>query len=115
APLPARGVSLFAPPRGGPLWGAPGPRLGDALLEPEAVTAIRLSLVCSVAATALSVGLGLPLAWVQARGRFPGQPLVRALTLLPVVLPPVVGGVALLAVFGRRGLVGQWLEPLGIP
>jgi molybdate transport system permease protein len=114
AALAAVGAALFLLPFVGLLWKAPWAGLAEALLAPEALTAMRLSLVCSLAATALAVVLGLPLAWVQARGRFPGRALLRALTLLPVVLPPVVGGVALLAVFGRRGLVGQWLDPLGI-
>jgi molybdate transport system permease protein len=108
------GAALFVLPLVGLLWRAPWGSLVEALVAPEATAAMRLSLVCSLAATVLSVALGLPLAWVQARGRFPGRGLLRALTLLPVVLPPVVGGVALLAVFGRRGLIGQWLDPLGI-
>ena len=52
---------------------------------------------------------GVPLAWVQARMRFRGQNVLRALTTLPMVLPPVVGGVALLLAFGRRGLIGSYL------
>jgi molybdate transport system permease protein len=71
--------------------------------------ALRLSLVCSVGAVAVSVLLGVPLAFLLARVAFPGRNLVRALTTLPMVFPPVVGGVALLLAFGRRGLVGQWL------
>jgi molybdate transport system permease protein len=110
----ALGAALFILPLLGLLWRAPWGALADALLEPEALMAMRLSLVCSLAATAVSIVLGLPLAWVQARGSFPGRSLLRALTLLPVVLPPVVGGVALLSVFGRRGLLGQFLDPLGI-
>ena len=74
--------------------------------------ALRLSLVCSLSATALSVLFGLPLAWVLARVEFPGKPLVRGLVLLPLVLPPVVGGVALLAAFSNRGLVNNWLDAL---
>ncbi len=54
--------------------------------------------------------LGVPLAWLLARVAFPGRRLVRALVTVPLVLPPVVGGVALLLVLGRRGLVGQWLD-----
>jgi molybdate transport system permease protein len=54
--------------------------------------------------------LGVPLAWLLARTAFPGRRLVRALVTVPLVLPPVVGGVALLLVFGRRGLVGEWLD-----
>ena len=72
--------------------------------------ALWLSLVCSVGATALAFVLGLPLAWVLARTDVPGRHVVRALVLLPMVLPPVVGGVALLLAFGRRGLVGQYLD-----
>ncbi len=54
--------------------------------------------------------LGVPLAWLLARVEFPGRRFVRALVTVPLVLPPVVGGVALLLVFGRRGLVGEWLD-----
>ena len=57
---------------------------------------------------------GVPMALVLARTRFPGQRVVRSLILLPLVLPPVVGGIALLYTFGRRGLLGQSLEVLGI-
>ena len=110
----ALGAALFILPLVGLLWKAPWSDLAGALLEPEALMAMRLSLVCSLAATAISIVLGLPLAWIQARTSFPGRSLLRALTLLPVVLPPVVGGVALLSVFGRRGLLGQFLDPLGI-
>lgn len=78
----------------------------DDLTTPDSLTALRLSLVCSLGATVLSVVLGLPLAWVLARVRFPGRALVRGLVLVPLVLPPVVGGVALLSAFSRRGLVG---------
>ncbi|MGZ4712904.1 MAG: ABC transporter permease [Acidimicrobiia bacterium] len=87
----------------------PWARLGDDLTTREATDALRLSLVCSLWATALSVILGLPLAWVLARVEFPGRGVVRALTLLPMVLPPVVGGVGLFYAFGRDGLVGQYL------
>ncbi len=58
------------------------------------------------------MAFGLPLAWVLARVEFPGKPLVRGLVLLPLVLPPVVGGVALLAAFSNRGLVNNWLDAL---
>jgi molybdate transport system permease protein len=84
--------------------------LPDLLTEPEVRDALRLSLVCSLSATALSLVLGLPLAWLLARTRFTGRAVVRALVLLPMVLPPVVGGLALLLAFGRNGLVGQWLD-----
>jgi molybdate transport system permease protein len=72
--------------------------------------ALRLSLLSATAATAVSLLLGVPLAWLLARTGFPGRRLIRALVTLPLVLPPVVGGVALLLVLGRTGLVGRWLD-----
>src|SRR5215471_15543981 len=80
--------------------------------------ALRLSLVCSLASTVLACLLGVPLAWVLARLRFPGKSLLRGITTLPMVLPPVVGGVALLLAFGRRGLIGEPIASatgLGLP
>jgi molybdate transport system permease protein len=74
------------------------------------LAALRLSLITASLATVGCLLLGVPLAWVLARGAFPGRRLIRALVTVPLVLPPVVGGVALLLVFGRRGLVGQWLD-----
>lgn len=79
------------------------------ITTPEAREALRLSLVASLSAALLAGVLGLPLAWLLARVRFPGRSLVRGLVLLPMVLPPVVGGVALAAAFSRRGLVGSHL------
>ena len=102
-------VAFFALPLIGLFKRASWATLVDDLTTTESLTALRLSLVCSLSATALSVLFGLPLAWVLARLRFPGRPLVRALVLLPLVLPPVVGGVALLAAFSRRGIVGEHL------
>jgi len=105
-------VAFFALPLLGLLQKASWSTLGDDLTTPVARDALRLSLVCSLSATALSVLFGLPLAWVLARVQFPGKPLVRGLVLLPLVLPPVVGGVALLAAFSNRGLVNNWLDAL---
>jgi molybdate transport system permease protein len=72
--------------------------------------ALRLSLLCASLATVLCLVLGVPLAWLLARGGVPGRGLLRALVTVPLVLPPVVGGVALLLVLGRRGLVGRQLD-----
>ncbi len=102
----ALGVLFFALPLVGLLQRASWSTLAADLTTPEARAALRLSLVCSLSAAALSVLVGLPLAWTLARVPFPGKPLVRALVLLPLVLPPVVGGVALLGAFARRGIVG---------
>ncbi|MFE2599387.1 ABC transporter permease [Streptomyces sp. NPDC059396] len=84
--------------------------LGTHLTSPETVQALKLSLLVSFCSLGLSLVLGVPLAWLLARVRFPGKTLVRTLVLLPMVLPPTVGGVALLLGFGRRGLLGPWLE-----
>ncbi len=87
-------------------WGS----LWDNLTSQQAKDAIKLSLECSLWSTAISVCFGVPLAYVLARVPFPGKALVRALVVLPMVLPPVVGGVALLYAFGRtNGLVGGWI------
>src|SRR4029450_13132962 len=110
AVLAALAVAFFVLPLVGLLQRAPWSELIDDLTDPVVRDALRLSLVCSVSATALAFVLGLPLAWVLARTEFPGRHVVRALVLLPMVLPPVVGGVALLLAFGRRGLVGQYLD-----
>jgi molybdate transport system permease protein len=87
----------------------------ELLLTAEVGQALRLSLVCATSATLVCLVLGVPLAWVLARAQFPGRSLVRALVTVPLVLPPVVGGVALLLLLGRRGVVGQHLDrELGI-
>lgn len=80
----------------------------------SSVAALSLSLRTSAIATVLCVVFGVPMALVLARTEFPGQQILRALVLLPLVLPPVVGGIALLYTFGRQGLVGSSLEVLGI-
>lgn len=89
---------------------APWRTLPGQLLRPEVGEALRLSLVCATLATVLCLMLGVPLAWVLARARFPGRRLLRALVTVPLVLPPVVGGVALLLLLGRRGLIGERLD-----
>jgi len=74
------------------------------------VDAMRVSLVVSLGAALVSLVVGLPLAWALARETLPGARVIRALVMLPMVLPPVVAGTALLFALGRRGLVGQWLD-----
>ncbi|RKT31461.1 molybdate transport system permease protein [Microbacterium sp. AG1240] len=82
--------------------------------SPSSMDALWLSLRTSLTATALCIVVGVPMSLVLARTRFWGQKILRSLVLLPLVLPPVVGGIALLYTFGRRGLLGQHLEVLGI-
>lgn len=106
----AAGLAFLVLPLLGLLVRAPWPTLGTRLMQPQMLDALRLSLVTATLATGLCLLFGVPLAWTLARVRFPGAGLVRALVTVPLVLPPVVGGVALLLVFGRRGLVGGWLD-----
>ena len=106
----ALGALLLVVPLIGLLLRAPWSGLPRILATPEVADALRLSLVSATLATAVSLVLGVPLAWVLARSDLPGLRLLRALVTLPLVLPPVVGGVALLLVLGRNGLVGQHLD-----
>ncbi|MBF4461965.1 MULTISPECIES: ABC transporter permease [unclassified Rathayibacter] len=80
----------------------------------SSIAALLLSLRTAAAATLLCIAIGVPMALTLARTTFPGQGLVRSLVLLPLVLPPVVGGIALLYTFGRLGLLGSTLQALGI-
>ena len=89
---------------------APWRGLSRLLSENDVLTALRLSLECATAATAASLVFGVPLAWVLARMRLPGMGFLRALVTLPLVLPPVVGGIALLLALGRNGIVGRHLD-----
>ena len=98
--LPLAGLLIRAP------WG----KLGAALSGSDATQALTLSLWTATVSTAISMVIGVPLAWVLARSSFPGQRLLRALVTLPLVLPPVVGGVALLLAFSRTGFVGRYLD-----
>lgn len=108
--LAAVALAFFALPFVGLLWRAPWADAWALLGTEELRRAFILSMECSLWATALSVVLGVPLAWVLAVGRFPGRDLLRALCMLSMVLPPVVGGIALFFALGRRGLVGQHLD-----
>lgn len=106
----ALAVALLVVPLAGLLQRAPWSSLASRLADDAVLEAVRVSLIVSVSAAALCLVLGLPLAWVLARVDLPFQRLVRAVVLLPMVLPPVVAGTALLFALGRRGLVGQWLD-----
>ncbi|MHA7180882.1 ABC transporter permease [Arthrobacter sp. MDB2-24] len=90
------------------------PRFVPLVTSESAQAALLLSLRTSLTAAFLCVVVGVPMALVLARTSFRGQRLVRSLVLLPLVLPPVVGGIALLYTFGRRGLLGGSLHALGI-
>lgn len=108
--LATLGVAFFILPLLGLLVRAPWRDAVRSLTEPDTLQALKLSLLASLSATGIALVLGVPMAWIYARVEFPGRALLRALTTLPMVLPPVVGGIALLLAFGRRGLLGSWLE-----
>lgn len=90
------------------------PNFWTLISSESSVAALLLSLRTSAVSTLLCLVVGMPLALVLARARFPGINLLRSLVLVPLVLPPVVGGIALLYTFGRRGLLGESLEVAGI-
>jgi molybdate transport system permease protein len=109
--LPALvGLAFLVLPVAGLLIRAPWTTLPRRLAEPGILTALRLSLQTATAATLVCLVLGVPLAWLLARVDIPGRRVLRAMVTVPLVLPPVVGGVALLLVFGRRGIIGGWLD-----
>jgi molybdate transport system permease protein len=103
-------VAFFASPFIGLLWRAPWGSTWSVVSSEVVQRALWLSVRTSLASMVLSVIFGVPLAWMLARIDFPGRSVVRALTTLSMVLPPVVGGVALFFSFGRRGLFGQYLD-----
>jgi molybdate transport system permease protein len=103
------GLLLFLLPLAGLIVRAPWNQALGELTDPTTTTALGLSLFCSLTATAIAMVLGIPLAIVLARTHGTLRNLLRALTTLPMVLPPVVGGVALLLAFGRRGIAGSLL------
>jgi molybdate transport system permease protein len=103
-------IAFFTLPLLGLIWRAPWGDVWDYLADETTRTALRLSIVCSLWATGFSILFGVPLAWLLARVEFPGRAAVRALCTLSMVLPPVVGGVALFFALGRRGIVGQYLD-----
>ncbi|MFV2196621.1 ABC transporter permease [Nocardiopsis sp. LOL_012] len=104
------GIAFLVLPLAGLLLRAPWTTMGARLTEPEVLSALWLSLSTATAATAVSLLLGVPLAWLLARTEFPGRRLLRALVTVPLVIPPVVGGVALLLSLGRNGLLGRHLD-----
>lgn len=104
------GLALFVMPLIGLLFKAPWRDLPELLSSPAVADALRLSLLTSIAATGVAAIIGVPIAWLLARVEFPFRSVVRALVLLPLVLPPVVGGAALLFALGRRGVVGEPLN-----
>ena len=110
--LAALGLSVFVVPLLGLLARTPWRDLPTVLTSDVVLDALRISVIASLGATAISAILGVPLAWVLARVEFRGRSIVRGLVVLPLVLPPVVGGAALLFALGRRGLIGEPLNQM---
>ena len=110
--LAALGLAVFLVPLLGLAVKASWGDLPELLTGDVVADALRLSLISSLAATAIAAAVGVPLAWVLARVEFPGRRIVRGVVVLPLVLPPVVGGAALLFALGRRGVVGEPLADL---
>lgn len=103
-------AAFFAVPFIGLLWRTPWSSIGDIVAVPAVRDALWLSIRSSLFSTVICFIFGVPLAWLLARVSFPGRQFVRALTTLSMILPPVVGGIALLYTLGRRGLLGQYLD-----
>jgi molybdate transport system permease protein len=110
AGLAALAVLFFVFPLIGMITGAPWGNVLNVITMKSSLDALQLSLIASLSSTALALLFGFPLAWLLARGRFRGKVLVRGLVTLPMVLPPVVGGIALLLAYGRRGIIGEPLD-----
>lgn len=104
------GLAFLVVPLLGLVVEAPWRSLWAQLTNSQVVAALRLSLITASAATVVSLICGVPLAWLLARTELRGRQLIRALVTVPLTLPPVVGGVALLLVLGREGLLGQYLR-----
>ncbi|WP_163512602.1 ABC transporter permease [Fodinicola acaciae] len=111
--LPAAiAVAFLVFPLVGLLVRAPWTQAPRLLANSEVLQALQLSVVTATASTVICLVVGVPLAWLLARPGWPGRSVVRALVTVPLVLPPVVGGVALFTVLGRTGLLGRPLFQL---
>ncbi|MEM9038041.1 MAG: ABC transporter permease [Actinomycetota bacterium] len=108
--LGALGAALVLVPLVGLVIESPWGDLPSLVTSEVVLDALALSMFSATAAAVLSVLLGVPLAWLLARGAFRGRSVLRAAVTLPMVLPPVVGGAALLVALGRRGVVGEPLD-----
>ena len=108
--LAALAALFFVFPLIGMITGAPWGNVFGIITNKSSLDALGLSIIASLASTVIALLFGFPLAWILARNSFRGKGLVRGLTTLPMVLPPVVGGIALLLAYGRRGFIGEPLD-----
>ncbi|MCD1294289.1 molybdate ABC transporter permease subunit [Methanocella sp. CWC-04] len=86
----------------------------SSLNEPVVIEALKLSFLTTIATTIIVIIIGTPVAFINARYRYPGKELVDTLLDLPVVMPPAVAGIALLMAFGRKGVLGEYLNLFGV-
>ncbi len=107
-------ISLIGLPVVALIWRSFNTTIFTFAVSESAINALRLSLVTSLICVVLSLATGTPLAYIQAHWKFHGKVLLDLLVDLPVVLPPSVAGIALLLAFGREGLIGTWLNRIGI-
>jgi molybdate transport system permease protein len=112
--LAALGTAFVLLPVAGLLDRAPWDQAGELLTSDIALEGLRVSLLVSLGAAVISILIGVPLGLLLGRTSFPGIAVVRALALLPIVLPPVVAGIGLLTAFGRRGLLGAPARAIGL-
>ncbi len=112
--LAALGAAFVLLPIAGLLERASWDRFGELLTSEISVEGLRISLIVSAGAALISLIVGVPLGLLLGRTSFPGITVVRALALLPLVLPPVVAGIGLLTAFGRRGLLGGPARAIGL-
>jgi len=110
AVLAALAALFFVFPLIGLITGAPWGHVTDVITSKSSRDALGLSIIASLSSTVIALLFGFPLAWLLARGGFRGKGLLRGLVTLPMVLPPVVGGIALLLAYGRRGIIGEPLD-----
>ena len=107
-------LALLALPVVALLWRAGTDGMLSLIAQPNAISALQLSLLTSSLSVLIAIVTGTPLAFVLARRRFTGKTFLELVIDLPIVLPPSVAGIALLIAFGRQGVFGAWLNELGI-
>lgn len=108
------GLALLVVPLGALVARVEWTTLGADITSPEALSALGLSLATALVATAMCLLMGVPLALLIARSGGRTASVLRAIVTVPLVLPPMVGGVALLFLFGRNGALGQLLLEFGV-
>lgn len=107
-------IAFVVLPLGSTLLGTSLALIWSTLNEPAVRESLLLTFYAGALATLLALLTGVPLAYLLARYPFPGRELVQGVIDLPVVIPHTAAGIALLMVFGRRGVIGRWLLPLGL-